>query len=570
MSMSMRKRLFQSLSARLHGRYGIGGMGGVGGWRRGELRVHTWTAAPKVQLAVELKKRIPEVKVGTHTELVCGNKLVALHNGEEVFPALFQAIESAKSEIMFEMYWFESDRAGWSIARRLMAASKRGVAVRVVYDAFGSFDADVEMFERMRKAGCEVLEFNPIPPWRHQFLLTRLNRRDHRKMLVVDRQLVIMGGMNICEHWYPRFLGGDDWRDVMVRIQGPVCEAYAQIFERMVGPLRDGHDDRGSLDETDLSGLTRQKSCTDLVYQQKVIFSTLSSFLLGTNHLRELREEVAASVTKGKDILTTKLFNRLRSLPENTLLLFPFQVVNNGQPMEQAGINAVSEAWWSAQGRLKVKMTNSVDLGSDTDQTKKRRLLFEQIRSKWQKLGSNVQIVTNDALSERNTIRRGYLRAISAAEKSITIVNSYFVPCRSMRRAIHKAAERGVKVKLVLPSEETDLRTVRLASHSIYGGMLRRGVEIYEYLPSVLHSKVCVIDSSVSTLGSYNFDFRSWHYNLEIVSIIHDHTFATDLETRIQEDIDNRCEKIELETWNQRPWFKRLTEKVLFGMRYQM
>jgi len=495
-----------------------------------------------------VKEKVPQ-KV---FELPCGNRIQALHDGVEAFPAIESAIDDAKEEVLFEMYWFESDKAGWRVAERLIAASKRGVSVRVVYDAFGCIEADRGVFDAMRDARCEVLEYNPIPPWRKSFSFDRMHRRDHRKMLVVDRKLVLTGGLNIANYWLPFEDGGEAWRDVVVKIEGPAVPAYAGIFERLVGPLRDGHHH----DEED-------DSC------QETIHPTFWRLLFGMHDLRfgRIREEVRASVNKGRDAMTTTLLNRLRALPEGTLMLFPFRVRNIGEEVSP------STAWWSSQGRLRMNFEPRESRSNRSPIFRKSRprdLFFEQVMPKWQKLGSNIQVITNDGLSDRNTIRRGYLRAIHAARERITIVNSYFVPCARIRSALYKAAERGVLVRIVVPGAKTDLRTVQLATHAMYDRMLMRGIELYEWLPTVLHSKVCIIDGEVATVGTYNIDYRSWYYNLELVTVVHDDEFASSLEARIQNDMIHHCEKVELSKWLSRPFLKRLSEQFWYRFRHHM
>jgi phosphatidylserine/phosphatidylglycerophosphate/cardiolipin synthase-like enzyme len=560
--------------------------------------------------------------------LGCGNRVMALHDGAQCFPALHAAIDAARSEVLLEMYWFESDSAGESLCSRLIRAARRGVVVRVVYDAFGSIDANKEMFDRMRAAGCEVLEYNPIGELRRYWRMDRITRRDHRKMLVVDRRVAFTGGMNIGDFWLPREAGGEGWRDVMVRIEGPVVVALAQIFERLVGPLRLGHDDRGNVgaDGADLELLggsgERERERESLGGLGSgsglwVLASPSPDPWWRWLSLDNLRDRVAASVDKGRDALSDSLFARLSRLPEGTMLLFPhalhaaasgpakygtatatatatatvtataplaLALALAGAPASVATRPAIgnntaapltaSEAWWSAQGRLRLNWRPSQGpLAAAAAASKgwlSRRLRLEQVKAQWQTLGSNVQIITNDALAERNTIRRGYLRAINAARERITIANSYFVPCKSIRRALYRAAERGVDVRIIVPGSKTDLHSVRFATHYMYDRMLSKGVKLYEYLPTVLHAKVCVIDAQVSTLGTYNLDYRSWYYNLEVVAVIHDGAFAEELERRMQRDIETNCEKVELGAWSNRPWFRKLLERFFFTLRRHM
>jgi cardiolipin synthase len=119
------------------------------------------------------------------------------------------------------------------------------------------------------------------------------------------------------------------------------------------------------------------------------------------------------------------------------------------------------------------------------------------------------QVLTNDAANKTTCIRTAYLNAINAAEKRILIVNSYFIPDRRFRTALYYARRRGVRVQVMVPGI-SDYRSAFFASCNLYDRMMRRGVEIYEYQPSVLHAKLAVVDDYISIVGTYNLDYRSW------------------------------------------------------------
>lgn len=161
---------------------------------------------------------------------VGGNAVSILHDGEECFPAMLDAIEGAQEEVLLEMYWFHSDRIGMRFANALMEAAQRGVVVRVIYDAVGSWEAEDAMFDAMRNAGCEVHMFNPIAPWRKRFNIGVVNRRDHRKLLIVDGRTFFTGGVNIGDAWAPVEEGGGGWRDDMVLVEGPAATQARAIF----------------------------------------------------------------------------------------------------------------------------------------------------------------------------------------------------------------------------------------------------------------------------------------------------------------------------------------------------
>ena len=163
--------------------------------------------------------------------MVSGNRVTLLHDGEQAFPAMLEAIAEAKREILLEMYWFASDEVGRQFADALISKAEAGVFVRVIYDAVGSIQSDNSMFAKMREAGCEVEQYNPIAPWRARFRIGLLNNRDHRKLLVVDRQVGFTGGVNLGDEWAPESAGGAGWRDDTIRIEGPAVKQMCDIFD---------------------------------------------------------------------------------------------------------------------------------------------------------------------------------------------------------------------------------------------------------------------------------------------------------------------------------------------------
>ena len=167
-----------------------------------------------------------------HPVMVAGNAVTLLHDGEQCYPAMLEAIASASEEILFEMYWFASDRTGRVFADALAAKAAEGVRVHVIFDAVGSWEADRSMFAEMRAAGCQVHEYNPIAPFRKRFRLGVVNRRDHRKILVVDGHIAMTGGVNIGDPWAPVEDGGAGWRDDMIRIDGPAAGQMRALFMR--------------------------------------------------------------------------------------------------------------------------------------------------------------------------------------------------------------------------------------------------------------------------------------------------------------------------------------------------
>jgi cardiolipin synthase len=169
-----------------------------------------------------------------------GNRVELSHDGDACFSAMLRAIESAEREVLLEMYWFDSDATGQIFARALEQKARQGVRVCVTYDAVGSYEADRGMFQRMRDAGCDVYEYNPVRLFRRRWSFSGLNRRNHRKLLIIDGRLGITGGINFADSWASEAAGGLGFRDDIIAIEGPLVQRMREIFlDTFRGRLRE-------------------------------------------------------------------------------------------------------------------------------------------------------------------------------------------------------------------------------------------------------------------------------------------------------------------------------------------
>jgi cardiolipin synthase len=158
-----------------------------------------------------------------------GNAISVLQSGRETFPAMLRAIGGARRSILLETYIFDDDRTGQRFADALIGRAQAGVEVRVIYDAMGSIAQGAAQPARLRSAGVQVIEYHPIAPWRKRF---NLNRRDHRKILVVDDEVAFAGGINLCDDYVALADGGRGWHDVHCELRGPVVADLARLFRR--------------------------------------------------------------------------------------------------------------------------------------------------------------------------------------------------------------------------------------------------------------------------------------------------------------------------------------------------
>ena len=350
---------------------------------------------------------------------------------------MLEAIVHARSEVLVEMYWFGSDRTGRRFADALIDKARQGVTVRVIYDAIGSFETDRSMFEDLGRAGCEVLEYNPIAPWRARFRVGVVNNRNHRKTLIVDRSVAFTGGVNLGDPWAPKEEGGGGWRDDMVRIEGPAVEEIRATFK-----------------------------------------ATWKQMVEPAQHAP--------------------------SLPPP-----PMDV-----PPQAAG---------------------------------------------------QVRVLANAHSPNKRAIRQAYLKRITEAQRFIYITNSYFVPALAIRRALVDAATRGVDVRVIVPGE-SDVPAVYYAGRYLYQRLMDAGVKLHEWQGTVLHAKTAVVDATWCTVGSYNLDYRSWRFNLEITAEVEDGAVARAMQQRFEHDLQN-APAVDPATWPHRSVSERMVEWFFYLFR---
>ena len=169
-------------------------------------------------------------------------------------------------------------------------------------------------------------------------------------------------------------------------------------------------------------------------------------------------------------------------------------------------------------------------------------------------------IVSSPSNAEQ-PIRICHWLGFRAARRRLYISNSYFIPDKRLRKAVMDRARAGVDVRILVPGSKTDAVPVRLAGQTHYEELMRAGVRVYEYQPTMMHAKVVVIDGIWSVVGSANMDERSMELNEENVLAIRDAGLAAEIEQGLLEDFEKSVE-FELERWRRRSLFDRLLERV--------
>ena len=162
-----------------------------------------------------------------------------------------------------------------------------------------------------------------------------------------------------------------------------------------------------------------------------------------------------------------------------------------------------------------------------------------------------------------------YLMSIAAAEHSIDLQASYFVPDTLITKALLAARQRGVRVRIVLPGPHIDSETVRVSSKREWGDLLLGKVEIYEYQPTMLHNKLLIVDRELVSVGSTNFDIRSFRLNDEASLNVYDKTFAERMSEVFEQDLES-AKPYTYETWLERPLKQKIAEKLLLPIKSQL
>jgi cardiolipin synthase len=366
--------------------------------------------------------------------IVEGNRVQTLRNGEQIFPAMLQAIRDARRSVDLETYIYWSGSIGREFAEALAERARAGVPVHVLLDWAGSIKMDDALIAQMRDAGVRVERFHK-PHWSH---LPRLNNRTHRKVLVVDGTLGFTGGVGIADQWRGHAEDEHHWRDTHFRVEGPVVAQMQAVF--------------------------------------------LDNWMKATG-----------VVLHGEDY-------------------FPALRPAGAQPAQM--------------------FSSSPSGGSES-------------------------------------MHLMYLMAITAAERSIVLSSAYFVPDSLAVDALAAAARRGVQVRILVPGKKTDAAVVRRASRGRWGALLEAGVQIAEYEPTMFHCKVLVVDELLVSVGSTNFDNRSFRLNDEANLNVLDRDFAREQLTIFDDDLQY-ARAVTLQAWKQRPWREKLVEHAAALLRTQL
>ena len=192
------------------------------------------------------------------------------------------------------------------------------------------------------------------------------------------------------------------------------------------------------------------------------------------------------------------------------------------------------------------------------------RRLFSRIRLKRKarrRTSGAVRFLESGPENPMRPVRRAYRQVVQNARHTIDLAMGYFYPHGRMLRAFKRAVRRGVRVRLMVPLH-TDIPISRWAARGLYGRLLRAGVEVWEYTPSMMHSKLAIADNTVIA-GSANMDIRSGRINYELVAIVDDPELAARARADFEEDL-TKSVRIGIEDWRNRSVIQKLKERFSF------
>jgi cardiolipin synthase len=356
------------------------------------------------------------------------NRVDILLNGEETFPALLDAIRSAERTITFEAYIFHEGKVADQIVGAFVERCKAGVRVAILLDAHGADGLPERYIQNLRDAGCTLVsDFRPLRLWS----LERTNKRNHRRIMVIDGRVGFTGGYGVDDTWSGNGRTEGRWRETNVRLQGPIVQSLQEAF---------------------------------------------------VEHWRE----ATSVLLGGKDY-------------------FPYP------PVTVKDVPVLA------------------------------------------------QVVRSSPLQGNDAMYRVFLQAISSARTSILISTPYLLPGEQLTEALLDAVRRGVRVRVLIPSvvKTSGVEFVTQASQrEAFGALLDGGVQLHEYSPALLHTKMMIIDGTWATVGSTNLDNRSMAMNDELNVMFYDRTIAKRLEEIFAADVAY-SHKVSREQLENQEWLHR-------------
>lgn len=430
-------------------------------------------------LTPELQK---EIDNATHSKVVDGNSSRLLNNGAESFSERYRVMENAKHSINMQTLIFHSDETGWKTARTLAKKSKEGVKCRLVYDWILSKDSDPKMFKMMKDAGVQVIAYN-----------TPADQNLPDDSLDNKLKYVKKGLKMFLKKVRPR-----DIVSVPLWIAGK-SEKRLQEWKARNKDLVEGIKSYYRL----ARNRWHMKILT--VDGKKGFVGGLN---IGSEYAYAGSGKVDQSVPPGS--------NSRRSCRDTDILV---------EGPAVAVVNRTFAENWKYAGGMNEKE------------------IVEENPAPQKSGGSPVRFLSHQPVEKGDKdIENWYYKMLANCQKTAYITNAYFVPSEKFKKALCDAAKRGVDVRILTNSKETNNRKDAFhAGRKHYDELLENGVRIYELTDkefTTLHTKSAVFDGEVGTAGSFNLDPRSFYMHSENNVVVQDKRLALNIHKAFKKDLE--------------------------------
>ena len=358
------------------------------------------------------------------------------YGGKEAFDSILADIENAKSTIYMEYFIWKADELGERIKNALLKKAKEGVKIKLLFDGVGTWKLPRKYKKELRNAGIKIRWFLDV-----KFFISKMNYRNHRKIALIDNDIVHTGGMNVGQEYIDGGKRFDGWRDTNIRITGEIIGQYLAIF--VTDWLNSGGKD---------------------------------------DFIEDMKREAVQELEEQKPI--------------------------------------------DRQEKLEYLMQVSSS-GPDTEWT---------------------------------TLKYLYSKMIATAKKEVLIQSPYFVPDTDLISQLKMAALSGVKIKLMVTGVP-DKKMPYWIAESYFAELIEAGIKIFRYKAGFLHSKNVIVDEKISTMGTCNFDMRSFEINYEVNSVFYNEEISKDLKAQFIKDLEV-CEKFDEARLKKVTFIKRLRNSV--------
>ena len=358
------------------------------------------------------------------------------YNGKDAFDSILEDIKGAKHSIYMEYFIWKSDELGEKIKNLLLKKAKEGVKIKLLFDGVGAFNLSRKYKKELKMAGIEARFFLDV-----KFSITKLNYRNHRKMTIVDNEILHTGGMNVGQEYIDGGKRFSSWRDTNARFIGEITAQYLAIF------------------------------VTD---------------------------------------------------------------------------------WLNSGGKY--------SFGEDVKGEAVHELEEQKPIDKQKKLEYLMQVSSSGPDTEWTTLKYLYSKMIATAKTEVLIQSPYFVPDTDLISQLKMAALSGVKIKIMITGVP-DKKMPYWIAETFFEELIEAGIEIFRYKAGFLHSKNVIVDEKISTMGTCNFDMRSFEINYEVNSVFYSVEISKDLKTQFLKDLEV-CERFDEARLKKVTFRKRLRNSV--------